>query len=340
MTADSIRSAQPGRRAFVRAAALLGLAAAALPLGGCASLFGIEDPNAASSEQPVEDDPAQPSGSADFEGLLVELNLDQSTWSWSQINNTASANNGALVVGIPMTATNNDEQTRVLSGVYCKVTGPTGQTQADISGYYPSDDILQMGSISVGAVQQGVIHVLFQGPGTYTVQFDNLLGRKTQISVEIASSASSGLKALPAELSASDAAGAIPAGQAFDASGLTLTLGADESVYWWVQSWDSTNEVWNGRWCVGVPLTIVNTTTSDLVFSAESYALYAPGLYRLDDPAPWFAESGPAAYVGTVGAGQSVQVTLFWPYVENGLYYACFDNNGVKVVASANLASY
>jgi hypothetical protein len=340
MTASDNRPAAWPRRAFVRSCCALGALAAAVPLGGCSvlSLLGIEDPEDAAQTDDAPSQAAQAStGYADFEGLEVQVDTDPSTWSWSQINNTASASNGALVVALPVTVVNNDEQSRMLSSMYCKVQDPSGATQADISAYYSDGDVMQLGTVAAGAECSSLIHVLYQGPGTYTVVFDNLLGRKARAYVDIDGAAGSGLVAVPWELGQADVAAAVPAGSSFEVDGLTLAFASDESSYWWIQSWDESNEVWNGRWCVGVPLFMSNNTDRDLVFSAGEYALFAPQLYRLEDPAPWFAASTPAAYVGTVAAGQSVQTTMFWPYVEDGTYYAAFDDDGVKVVTAVGI---
>ena len=75
-----------------------------------------------------------------------------------------------------------------------------------------------------------------------------------------------------------------------------------------------------------------------MTLTADMYGLYAPALYRLDDPAPWFADSA-AAYVGTVQPGESVQTALFWVFDDSGTYYAVFDSDGQKVVTSVSLVS-
>lgn len=334
--AQTVSRAPLDRRTLVRGVAATGALALLAPLAGCAAL-GIEDPTV---NQEAADEPKDVPGTVDFDKLYVQLDLDQATWSWSKIDNDASQYNGSLVVGIPMTATNNDEMSRVLSGLYCKAVTPSGTTLPDISAYYTSDDILQGGSIAPGSTSSGLIHIVYDGPGTYKLAFDNLLGRKAELSFAVGSSSASGMRPIPARtLSSADAANAVPYGESFDVSGLTMTLTSDESTYWWTQSWDEYNEVWNGRWCVGVPLTITNNSSAPVSFNADMYGLFAPGLYRLEDPAPWFSGSA-AAYVGTLNPGQTVQVSLFWPYDTDGWYYAVFDDNGRKAVASAQIINY
>lgn len=324
------RSAHIDRRGFIKRAASLGALAVAAPLGGCAVL-GIENPY----DDQLED--AETPGVVDFVKLHVVANLDPSTWQWDKIDNPASAHNGSLVVGVPVSATNNDELGRVLNGLYCKVVAPDGVEQPDISAYYASNDILQCGNIGVGKTETGLLHVLYRGAGDYTVKFDNLLGRKVDMVIPLSGHTAAGLRPIPSQLGASDIENAVASGTPFEVNGLTLTLWADTANYWWTQTWDEADPVWNGRWCVGVQLAIENHTNAPVALTADSYGLFAPELYRLDDPAPWFA-SASAAYLGAIQAGASVQCALFWPYVGDGLYYAVFDNGGKKAVAAAWIA--
>lgn len=324
------------RRGLVRGAFALGALVLAAPLAGCA-LLGIEDPSeSAAEEEPVAAAP----GTVDFDDLVIALNLDQSAWSWTQINNPSSPNHGSIVVGIPVTATNNGGSSRVLNGMYCRILGPDGNAQSDISAYFTADDILQCGSIYAGSTQEGVVHILYRGAGTYTLSFDNLLGRKAELPVDLPSSASTGLRPIPPDsLNAANAAEAVPYGTSFAVGDLTLTFTSDESTYLWEQSWDEANPAWNGRQCVGVPLTVTNNGAVEAAVTADMYGLYAPALYRLEDPAPWFTGTS-LAYAGTVAPGQTIQTYLYWVWVDNGLYYVVFDNGGQKAVASANIVVY
>ena len=334
-------------RARFIATAASGLALA-LGLGGCSPL-GIEDPAASPSDATGSGKGDAPAGSVDFESLVVSVNTDASTWQWDQVQNPRSETNGLLVVGLPVTATNNDDRNRVLNSQYCKVLAPDGTAQPDITGSYP-DDILKRGGIAAGQTESGTLHVLFRGTGTYTLAFNDLLGGKAELPVRIDSSAT-GLRAIPDEMGAHDVSGAVPAGAAFDAEGLTMTFSANEASYCWLQASAPGDPVWDGRWCVGVPLTVVNHSSAGAAVTQDVYAKFNPWLDRQADPAPHFAAAPYAdaggiagmndiATAGLVSAGQSIASMMWWAYDGDGDYYVVFDSAGAKVIASVHIAQY
>lgn len=322
------------RRSFVRGGVALGALALVAPLAGC-SVLGIEDPAEDEAATQTEETP----GTLDFRGLQIALTLDQATWSWSKISNAGSAINGSIVVGIPVTVTNNDEQRRVVNSMYCKVAAPDGTQLTDLSPYYTTDDLLSLGSISSGSSATRVLHVPYSGAGTYTLECDNMLGNKASLPFEVGSAAATGLHPIPDDaLGATDAQNAVPYGTPFNVCGLSLTFTSDEDSYWWVQAVDETNEVWNGRWCVGVPVTVSNPTSAPVAITPDLYGLFAPALYKVEDPAPWFQDSS-LGYLGAIAAGATVQTMMFWPWIEDGNYYAVFDSDGAKVTACVHFVN-
>ncbi|MBR2834955.1 MAG: hypothetical protein IKE43_04500 [Coriobacteriales bacterium] len=328
MFGDATRlSAFVDRRKFLALAGIMGLIAL-VPLSGC-TFFGEPDK---SQNQPQE---SLPTNAANFDGLVVYMNFDQSTWQWSQINNPTSEVNGGIVAAIPVTIVNNDELGRVLNYLYCKFEGPNGTIAPDISAYYPNDDIFRLGSIEQGATIESRVHVLYTGSGTYTMKFDNLLGRKATLPFEIKSASASGLLAIPDSLGQGDVAAAVPAGTAFELNGLLAAFSPDAASYWWTTV-SSDDGWWNGRWVVGVPMTVVNTSEESKTIPVGTYACYTPSLARLDDPAPFFPDS--ATYTQPIAAGETRETLMFWIYAEDGDSYVVFDAAGVKVVATVNIS--
>ena len=174
----------------------------------------------------------------------------------------------------------------------------------------------------------------------------NDVGRKAQLPFELSGSQASGLRPLPdGDLGSTSAQNAVPYGTPFSVGPLTLTFSADEASFLWIQAWDPYNDAWNGRWCVGVPLSITNNSAEPQELTADLYKLYAPRLYPMEDAAPWFGDPSPdyvtsATYIGPIQPGETAQTMLYWPYDEDGWYYAAFDNDGFMVVASARIAQY
>lgn len=307
---------------------------------GC-SFLGIEDPNANKPEQ----QDTLPAGAVDFESLVIALNLDTSSWTWDQIDNAQSPNNGSLVVGIPVTATNNDDASRVLSPLYCKILDPNGNEQPDITAYY-GDDILTKGSIGAGSSESGSIHLLYRGEGTYTLGFDNLLGAKVDLKVDVPSARSTGMRSIPAQLSAADASTAIPAGSSFIVNGMTLTFDTDRDTdgngerdtYRWAMIDAPDDPAWNGVWCVGAPVTVVNSSTQADAITADIYGKFGPDFQRQGDPAPFFPDDITA--VGLIQPGATAQGYMYLTYSGDNTYYIVFDNDGAKVVTSVDLVQY
>lgn len=329
------------RAKFIAAIATGATGAALAAMASGCSILGIEDPNA----QKDDDADALPEGSVDFEGLVVSLSLDTSTWSWTQIDNAQSQSNGALVVGIPVTVTNNDDASRVLSPLYCKLLDPSGNEQADITAYY-DDDILAQGSIAQGSSASGTVHLLYQGPGAYTLSFDNLLGAKVDLRVNVPESRSTGMRAIPSQMGPSDAAAALPAGSTFTVDGLTLTFDTDRDTdgdekrdtYRWAQVSAPNDPAWDGLWCVGAPVSVVNNSTQAAAITADLYGKFNAGYQRQNDPSPYFPDD--ITQLGFVQPGATASAYMYWLYEGDNTYYVVFDNAGAKVVASVDLVQY
>jgi hypothetical protein len=304
----------------------------ALALSGC-TVLGISDPTVSASSQNDE----LASNSIDFDDMIITLNTDTSSWVWSSINNNSSTYNGNIVIAIPIHLENNGDGVQVLNSLSCKIIGPDGLTLPDISSVV-ENDILDSTSVGVGSSVDGTLHVLYRGAGTYTIQFDNMLGAKAELSFDVVSASSIGIRALPSSISSIDAGNAIPSGTSFDAEGLTITLSADRSSYNWVQASAPGDSYWDGRWCVGIPVTITNLSNEDRSISTSAYEKFNPSLEMQGDPAPYFSDD--ITNVGTIPAGQTVVSMIYFSYDGDGNYYIAMDNNGTSVLATVLIAQY
>ena len=312
-----------------RAVALSCLAMVAVFACGC-SVLGIQDPNAVVQTQ---DQSGTSANTTDFDKLMITPNLDTNSWTWVVIDDSNNPLNGNIVMGVPVHVENHDDGSRVVSDLYCKLMNPDGTPAQNLSRYY-DNDLLGIGNIGVGGVRDTTLHILYQGSGAYTLQCDNLLGSKAEMTITVDAL---GVRALPSALNATNASRAIPAGTPFDAEGLTITLSPDPSTYVWSVVSYPENDYWNGITCVGVPVTVVNHDTAAHAITQSCYYKYTPWYSMGSDPAPFFPSD--IAMYGDIQPGATVTAWMYFVYDSgDGNYYLAMDNGGRTVVASVNIS--
>lgn len=283
------------------------------------------------------DSDAIPEGAVNFDNLIVSVDTDTSTWEWSTIENAASSQNGSIVIAIPIHLENRDDGSHVINSIDCNITDPAGTEQADISSMY-SNDIFNYGSIAAGASVDSVIHVIYHGAGTYSINFDNSMGVKATLPIEMLDAHTMGIRAIPDSMTQSDADSAVISGTTFLAEDMSITLSADRDSYNWVQASAPGDTIWDGRWCVGVPATITNTSSTDQSITTSVYAKFNPNYNLQDDPAPYFTDD--VTNLGTIAAGQTVQSMIYFVYDGDGDYYLAMDEDGSTVFAQVTIAQY
>lgn len=315
------------RRSVVKAGLALGGVLCASLLSGC-SLLGIENPN------DVEYDDVDDPGLVDFENVEIRLSVDSSYWTWLVYEDAASADNGNLVVGVPAIAVNGDDSARVISDMYCKVISPAGVQLASLADVY-ADDLRNTGSMSVGQSSTGTIYFMFQGSGTYTVQFDNMLGRKPSVSFDVNfSDAPQGAAPLPANINAANAEQSVVQGTSFAVGDATFTFGTDTSAYVWDTVSREGDEYWNGRAVVGIPMRATNTSASVWHISQMRYQIYSPYTNQVSDASSLYANSVTSVFEN-LSPNQTSQAYLYFAYDTNeATHYVRFCNEGLPVMAS------
>ncbi len=318
------------RRTFIATAACAALAT----MSGCSPL-GISNPTSTDASSSQADDPG--TSSVTYDDVVITFTVDTSAWSWGRIDNSSSTSNGSITVAVPVHIKNESEGTCVFNSLSVSVLGPDDSKLPDISGNF-DQDLLASTSVATGAEADSTLHILYMGSGTYSVEFDNMLGAKAEMKLDVPSAADAGIRALPASISSIDAGNAVPSGSSFDAEGLTLTLSADRESYSWVQASAAGNATWDGRWCVGVPVTVANHSDSAHVVSSAAYEKFNPALDMQDDPAPYFGDD--VANAGAIAAGSTVSSMVYFVYDGDGNYYLAMDNNGTSVLATALIAQY
>lgn len=92
--------------------------------------------------------------------------------SFSKIKNQFSEYNGQSVVKIPVTIKNLKKETHHLNMFYYTLYGSTG-VESDSVGYYFDDSISDAGDLRNGASYTKYFYILYDGDGTYAIEFDN-----------------------------------------------------------------------------------------------------------------------------------------------------------------------
>ncbi len=306
--------------------AALGGAALAGLAGGC-SVLGIENPNDVATYDDV--DP----GAIELDGLDVQVNVESRYWQWSMIDDVNSDLNGSLVVCVPVVAVNLGESSSVISDMYCKVYGPDGSQLASLANRY-ADDIRNTGSIAVNASTSSKLYLPYCGAGTYTVQFDNLLGRKPSVTLDVVYSADTGVAPFPTTLNGANANAAIPQGESFDVDGLTMSFTTDTGMYVWANVSAPGDEYWDGRGVVGIPLRVTNNSGKSMDFSSIAYKLYSSQAYQLSDGSQWYPDSVTNG-LGTLAANQTARALMYFAYeYSECTCYCVFCQDGMPLVTS------
>lgn len=314
------------RRSAVKAGLAFGGLVCASLMGGC-SLLGIENPNDTDSAETT--DP----GVVDFESLEVSISTDPSYWQWLVYENSNSANNGKLVVKIPVSAANADDSARVLSDMYCYVVGPSGEKLDSLANLY-SDDIRNTGSMSVGTSTTGYIYFFFQGSGSYTVQFDNLLGRKPSATFDVNfTDAPDGTGPFPANLNSYNMSSELLQGTSFEVGNLTIAFTSDNSTYTWVTVSAPGDDYWDGRNLVGVPVRVTNNCSVAQNFNDIRYQLYSPYTNQVSDGSSLYPNSVKSVLT-SIAANQTAQAVMYIAYdCTEATHYCVFCNDGIAVTA-------
>ncbi len=314
------------RRAVKMGIAALGGMALAGLAGGC-SVLGIENPNDVATYDDV--DP----GAIELDGLDVQVNVESRYWQWSMVDDASSDLNGSLVVCVPVTAVNLGESTSVISDMYCKAFGPDGAQLVSLASRY-ADDIRNTGSIAVNASTMSKIYLPYCGAGTYTVQFDNLLGRKPSVALDIAYSADTGVAPFPTNLNGANVNASIPQGESFDVDGLTMSFATDTGMYVWTNVSAPGDDYWDGRGVVGIPLRVTNNSGKPMDFSTVAYRLYSSQTYQLSEGSWWFPDSVVNG-LGTLAANQTARALVYFAYeYSECTCYCVFCHDGMPLVTA------
>lgn len=106
----------------------------------------------------------------EFDGLSITFG---SGFTTAVLENQFSDLNGSTVLVLPMSITNNSDETKGLNMFYYKAFGPSGTQLDDVSSYFMDDDVAWMGELRPGASAETLMHVLYEADGDYFISFDS-----------------------------------------------------------------------------------------------------------------------------------------------------------------------
>lgn len=106
----------------------------------------------------------------DFDDLTITLG---SGIQATVLDNQFSDQNGATVIAIPISVTNNSDETKGLNMFYYKAFGPDGTQLDDVSAYFSETDIAFAGEARPGATIESTLDILYTENGDYYIAFDN-----------------------------------------------------------------------------------------------------------------------------------------------------------------------
>lgn len=106
----------------------------------------------------------------EFDDLTITLGSEIQT---AVLDNQFSDQNGATVIAIPISVTNNSDETKGLNMFYYKAFGPDGTQLDDVSAYFSETDIAFAGDARPGATIESTLDILYTENGDYYIAFDN-----------------------------------------------------------------------------------------------------------------------------------------------------------------------
>ena len=108
------------------------------------------------------------------------------SYKTTTLDNEFSDKNGATVIELPITVTNNGKKSNSLNMFLMKQYGPKGVELDNISSYFMNeDDASWSGDLRPGATDTVTMHMLYDGDGTYAIEFEQVWGDPTVVEFDV-----------------------------------------------------------------------------------------------------------------------------------------------------------
>lgn len=116
-----------------------------------------------------------------FDGFDIQIGDAIST---TTLSNGFSDKDGATIIGVPLTLTNNNEESSSLNMFYVKEFGSSG-TELDTVFTYFDDDVRMAGDMRPGASMTAPLYFLYDGDGTYVIEFAEVWGDPIEVEIPV-----------------------------------------------------------------------------------------------------------------------------------------------------------
>ncbi len=127
------------------------------------------------NEPPIYNEPSVTDKSYGFNEMFVFDNFEitiSSNYTFDVVNNRYSDYHNQSVVKLPVTVKNIGSETNSLNSFYYEIFGSVGVELEELGAYF--DDSLDFaGNLRSGASYTKYLYFLYDGNGTYAIEFDN-----------------------------------------------------------------------------------------------------------------------------------------------------------------------
>lgn len=107
--------------------------------------------------------------SFDFDDLTITIG---DSYTFTTVKNQFSEYNKSTVIRVPVTVKNNKDESHQLNMFYYKFYGPQGVELNNVSSYF-DDEVGWAGEMRSGASYTKAFYILYDGNGTYAIEFNN-----------------------------------------------------------------------------------------------------------------------------------------------------------------------
>ena len=104
--------------------------------------------------------------------------------TWSSVDNQFSDHDGDAVFLVPLTITNNSDETTGLNMFSYSQYGPDGTQIDSVSAYFMDEDVDFAGDMRPGATQESKMAFLYVGDGDYVIEF-GIFGTSVEVILPI-----------------------------------------------------------------------------------------------------------------------------------------------------------